>query len=91
MVIQIGNIVAASKPFFRFSPVSSATFPTVTGPTVAPRSPANARNANIAVPPVGHFLEDRLIVPGHMIPTARPQRAQPVKPNIAKEDNDANK
>lgn len=89
--MQMGNIVAASKPFFRFSPVTSATFPTIVGPAVAPRSPANAKNANIAVPPAGHFREERLIVPGHMIPTASPQRAHPVKPNTAQDATEANK
>ena len=89
--MQAGNIVAASKPFFKFSPVASATFPTRTGPAVAPRSPANAIKANMAVPPDGHFLEERLIVPGHMIPTARPQRAHPHKPSIAQDDRDDNK
>ena len=40
-------------------------FPTIAGLTVPPKSPANAKNANIAVPPCGHFWEERLIVPGH--------------------------
>ena len=87
----MGNTVAASKPFFRFSPVASATFPTSTGPAVAPRSPANARKANMAVPPAGHFREERLIVPGHMIPTASPQRAHPINPSIAQDAREASK
>ena len=89
--MQTGNMVAASSPFFRFSPVASATLPTRTGPAVAPRSPANARKANMAVPPVGHFWEDKLMVPGHMIPTARPQSAHPDSPNIAQLESDATK
>ena len=84
--MQIGNIVAASNPILRFSPVSAATLPTVTGPAVAPRSPAKARKANIAVPPPEHLREERLIVPGHIIPTASPQRAQPIKPD-KRDDN----
>ena len=86
-----GNIVATSKPIFRFSPVASATFPTIAGLIVAPRSPAIARKANMAVPPAGHLREEILIVPGHMIPTARPQRAQPTRPKIAQVASDANK
>ena len=89
--MQTGNIVAANNPFFRFSLVASATFPTKTGPAVAPRSPANAKKANIAVPPAGHFREERLIVPGHIIPTARPQSAHPLNPSIAQDARDDNK
>lgn len=89
--MQIGNIVAANSPFFKSSPAASATFPTTAGPAVEPRSPANAKNANIAVPPVGHFREERLIVPGHMIPTASPQREHPISPSIAQDANDARK
>ena len=55
----------------------SATLPTMAGPMLPPRSPAIAKSANIAVPPVGNALEEMLIVPGHMIPTENPQIAQP--------------
>ena len=89
--MQTGNIVAANKPFLRFSSVISAIFPTKTGPAVAPRSPANAKNANIAVPPPGHLREEREIVPGHIIPTARPQSAHPANPSTAQEASEASK
>ena len=53
--ITIGNMVAKSKPIFKLPPTASAILPTIAGLTVAPKSPANARKANIAVPPFGHF------------------------------------
>ena len=58
---------------------------------MAPKSPARAKNANIAVPPLGHFCEDMLIDPGHIIPTAKPQSAQPASPRIGNPDSEANK
>ena len=81
-IMMIGNAIANSKPVFRSPPVASAIAPTMVGLIVAPKSPANAKNANIAVPPLGHFCEEMLIVPGHMIPTASPQSAQPISPKI---------
>ena len=77
-----GNAVAKSNPVFRSPPTASAIVPTMEGPMAAPRSPAKARKANIAVPPFGHFCAEMLIVPGHMIPTAKPQSAQPTRPRI---------
>ena len=47
-----------------------------------PRSPAIAKSANIAVPPVGNALEEMLIVPGHMIPTENPHTIHPASPMI---------
>ncbi len=63
---RIGKIVAASSPIFRFPPAISEKFPIIAGLTVAPKSPASAKKANIAVPPFGHFGEERRIVPGHI-------------------------
>ncbi len=87
----MGNTVAASRPIFRLPPASSETFPTIAGLAIPPKSPAKAKNANIAVPPFGQFLVDMLIEPGHIIPTEKPQTAQPIRPKIGKDDNDANK
>jgi len=69
---RTGKTVATSNPVFRLPPANSEMLPTMVGLTVAPRSPANAKNANIAVPPLGHFREEILIEPGHIIPTAKP-------------------
>ena len=86
-----GKIVAASNPDLRLPPAISERLPTIAGLTIAPKSPAKAKNANIAVPPLGHFCEDMLIDPGHIIPTAKPQREQPASPRIGNEDSEANK
>ena len=87
----IGNTVAISNPVLRLPPAISENLPTMVGLTVAPKSPAKAKKANMAVPPLGHFCDEILIVPGHMIPTASPQSAQPAKPSIDDADNDASK
>ena len=50
-----GKIVATRRPVFKLPPAISEMLPTIVGLTAAPRSPANARNANIAVPPLGNF------------------------------------
>ena len=84
-----GNAVATSSPILRSPPAILETLPTIAGLTVAPKSPAKAKNANIAVPPLGHFCDEILIDPGHIIPTEIPQRAQPANPIIGKEDRDA--
>lgn len=84
-----GNTVATSSPILRLPPVILETLPTIVGLMVAPKSPAKAKNANIAVPPLGHFCEEMLIDPGHIIPTEIPQNAQPANPIIGKEDRDA--
>lgn len=86
-----GKTVAASNPVFKLPPVISARLPTTVGLTIAPVSPANARKANIAVPPLGHFCEEMLIEPGHIIPTPKPQSAQPASPKMGSADNEANK
>ena len=63
--------------------------PTIAELTVAPKSPAKAKNANIAVPPLGHFCAEILMVPGHIIPTEAPQNAQPASPKTGMDDKDA--
>ena len=87
----MGKTVAASSPVFRLPPAISERLPTIVGLTAAPKSPANAKNANIAVPPLGQFCDDMLIVPGHMIPTAKPQSAQPASPRMGNVDSEATK
>ena len=84
-----GNAAAASSPVFRLPPARLEMLPTIAGLTVAPKSPAKAKSANIAVPPLGHFREEILIAPGHIMPTEMPQNAQPASPIIGKEDKDA--
>ena len=45
----------------------------------------------MAVPPLGHFWEEMLMEPGHMMPTARPQRAQPARPSTGEADRAASR
>ena len=87
----IGNTTAVNNPTLRLPPAISENLPTIAGLTAAPKSPAKAKKANIAVPPMGHFCDEILIVPGHIIPTANPQREHPVNPNTEESDNDASK
>lgn len=84
-----GKAVATSSPVLRSPPNKSEIPPTIAGLTVAPRSPAKAKNANIAVPPLGHFCEEILIVPGHIIPTEMPHSAHPANPIIGISDKEA--
>ena len=86
-----GKMVAVSSPVFRLPPASFEKLPTIAGLTIPPKSPANAKKANMAVPPFGHFCEERLIVPGHIIPTLNPQRAHPVRPRTGKGEREASK
>ena len=88
-ISKSGNAVAANSPAFRLPPAILEIPPTREGLTVAPKSPAKAKNANIAVPPLGHFCDEILMVPGHIIPTETPQSAQPAKPIIGIADKDA--
>lgn len=87
----IGNTVATSNPVLRLPFAISERLPTMAGLTIAPKSPAKAKKANIAVPPLGQCLEDMLIEPGHIIPTPKPQSAQPASPRIGIAERDANK
>jgi hypothetical protein len=45
----------------------------------------------MAVPPDGKTLDARLKVPGHMIPTERPQRAHPARERRGKGENTVTK
>ena len=74
-----GKIIAASTPACRLSPKEEEIRPVYVGPKEQPRSPPKARRANIALPPF--ILEEAILsVPGHIMPTARPHRAQPIRP-----------
>ena len=74
-----GKTVAKSNPVLRLPPAISESLPTIAGLTVAPKSPAKAKKANIAVPPPGHFCDEILSVPGHIIPTESPQTPQAIR------------
>lgn len=82
-------MVATKSPLCKLSWKVSETTPTKVGPMEQPRSPASANMANIAVPPFFIVFEARLKVPGQKIPTEKPHRAQPIKPNIAFEESAA--
>lgn len=79
---SMGNITPAKKPILRLLPKAPETIPTTVGPPAHPTSPANASNANIAVPPLASEAAALLNTPGHMIPTDRPHNAQPIKPTM---------
>ena len=53
---QLGKHSRQVHQFFKLSFAACVTSPTMPGPTAPPRSPAIARNANIAVPPSGNFF-----------------------------------
>ncbi len=76
-----GKITAARIPFFKSSEAMLDTYPTSVGPPEQPRSPARANSANMAVPPFLMSADPLLKLPGHMIPTDRPQTAQPTREN----------
>lgn len=75
--ITTGKTIATSIPALRLSAAALDTNPTSVGPPEHPRSPASASSANIAVPPFFRATEALLNVPGHMIPTDRPQIPHP--------------
>ena len=80
--------MAAKMPFFRSSAARLDTAPTTVGPPEHPRSPASASSANKAVPPF-RIDEDALLkVPGHMIPTDRPQIAHPNRDSCGSGDRE---
>ena len=74
-----GKTLPTSMPDCRLSPACWVTAPTRLGPKAPPRSPAMASRANSAVPPRGMRGEAMLIVPGHMMPTEKPQKMQPAR------------
>ena len=58
----IGKNAATSNPIFKLPPAKLENTPTIDGPIEPPKSPPNAKNANIAVPPAGHFCAEILSV-----------------------------
>ena len=74
-----GKITAAKIPVCNCPVVELVTKPTKVGPPEHPKSPAKASKANIVVPPVRREAAAVLNVPGHIIPTDNPVRAQPNK------------
>ena len=84
-----GNAQPDSIPFCISLPAFWVIFPTIAGPSAPPRSPAIARSANIAVPPVDILPEQMLIDPGHMIPTENPHIMQPRSPITGIPDREA--
>ena len=89
--IMAGKTVAARMPAFMFSPKASETKPTRVGPEEQPRSPASARSANIAVPPVRSEDAARLKVPGHIMPTEKPHIAQPIRLSNGQGESEASR
>lgn len=84
-----GNTVAARIPLCMFPLLVPVQRPTKEGPNVPPASPARARSANSAVPPLGMRAEVMLIEPGHIMPTARPHNMQAIRLKIGIGDSDA--
>ena len=77
---KIGKIVPTKIPIRILSLSLPETKPTRVGPAVQPRSPPRARSAKSAVPPLLIEAEALLKLPGHIIPTERPQSAHPIRP-----------
>ncbi len=57
-------------------------------PPEQPRSPPRANNANIAVPPFRMTADALLKLPGHIIPTDRPQIAHPSRDSCGSGDRE---
>ena len=72
--------MAARSPMVMFPPLVLDTIPTSVGPDEQPKSPASAKNANMAVPPPGRDAADMLKVPGQKIPTEKPKVPQAKRP-----------
>ena len=88
-ISSTGNIPPNKRPVCRLSPAFCEIIPTRLGPIEPPKSPAIARRANKAVPPVGIFFEEMLSVPGHIMPIENPQSTQPASATTALCDNEA--
>ena len=86
-----GNKSPTPIPARILSPALCVTRPTIPGPMLPPRSPAIASKANIAVPPAGNLSDEILIVPGHIIPTEKPQIIHPIKPVIGFDETEASR
>ena len=84
-----GKMHPASIPFFKSLFAFWVILPTSAGPNAPPKSPAVARNANMAVPPPGSRLEQMLMEPGHIIPTENPHIMQPISPRRGLSEMDA--
>ena len=69
----------ANIPAFKLSFIIPDICPTTVGPTEQPISPPRANKANMVVPPFGREDEAVLNVPGHIIPTERPQAAHAIR------------
>ena len=82
MIMMTGKTHPNRIPMRKLSPDICVNQPTALGPKAPPRSPAIANSANIAVPPRGNCFEEMLSVPGHMMPTEKPQMTQPTSPVI---------
>ena len=91
MSSTIGKQTPAKMPVFKLLPAFCEIIPIKPGPNEPPKSPDNARRANRAVPPTGIVFHEMLMVPGHMIPTEKPQIALPARPRAGEFDNPANK
>ena len=89
IIIIAGKIIEKIRPLLRLPPMASVIHPIRVGPAVHPISPATARNANIAVDAFGIFLVVRLIVPGHMADTEKPQIAQPISAITGEDERQA--
>lgn len=82
IINKTGKTVAAIIPILRLSLNRLETDPTTVGPIEHPTSPASAKKANIAVPPLLILADDMLNVPGQRIPTAKPHMPHPIRLNI---------
>ena len=76
---KTGNTTANKIPAFKLSSIAPEIIPTSVVPPEHPRSPPSASSANIAVPPAGSDAAALLKVPGHRMPTDRPQMAQAIR------------
>ena len=71
-----GTNIADKIPAVRLPDVKLLTYPARAGPVEQPMSPAKANKAYRAVPPFFNTAA-LLSVPGHIIPTEKPQIPQP--------------
>ena len=83
--------IPANTPTCKLFPAFWEMTPIRLGPMEPPKSPASAKNANIAVPPYGIVFAARLKEPGQSIPTEKPQIAHPKRPIIGLSDKAATK
>ena len=84
----IGKMHPTPIPAFILSPVIWLMRPTSPGPIAPPKSPAMARSANISVPPAGNLFEEMEMVPGHIMPTEKPQNIHPSNPSSGSDERE---